>query len=69
MFGQREIIDDTFCQMREIAHMPDQEAVDILRNFLKTVKFPRGNGKTTQSLKLIRAISKGIEALERRNQS
>ena len=47
-----------------IANMSDEEAVDILRKFLK---LGRGNGKMTGTLKLIRAISKGIEALEDRN--
>lgn len=52
-------------KMRQIAHMSDQEAADILRKFLAGMQFSRGNGKTTQTLKLIRAISKGIEALEK----
>ena len=52
-----------------IANMSDEEAVDILRGFLKHGRFmmARGNGKTTGTLKLIRAISKGLEALEDRN--
>lgn len=53
----------------KIAHMSDQEAIDILRNLLKNsgIALGRGNGKTTQTLKLIRAISKGMEALEERS--
>ena len=49
--------------------MSDEEAVDILREFLKHGRFmmARGNGKTTGTLKLIRAISKGLEALGDRN--
>lgn len=43
-------------KMRQIAHMPDREAADISRKFLGGMQFPRGNGKTTQSLKLIRGI-------------
>lgn len=54
-----------------IANMTDKEAVDILKGFLKHSQFMmgRGNGKRieTLTLKLIRAISKGIEALEERN--
>lgn len=52
-----------------IANMFDEKAVDILRGFLKHGQFMmgRGNRKTTGTLKLIRAISKGIEALEDRN--
>lgn len=52
-----------------IANMSDEEAVDILRGFLKYGRFMmgRGNGKLDRTLKLIRAISKGIEALEERN--
>lgn len=51
-----------------IANMSDEEAVDILRGFLKHGQFmmARGNGKMN-GIKLIRAISKGIEALEERN--
>lgn len=51
-----------------IANMSDREAVDILRGFLKhgQITMGRENGKTTETLKLIRAISKGIEALEER---
>lgn len=54
----------------KIAHMSDQEAIDILRNLLKNggITLGRGNGKTTQTLKLIRAISKGMEALKERNE-
>lgn len=55
-------------KMRQIAHMSNQEAADILRKFLASMQFSRGNGKTTQSLKLIRAISKGIEVLEEDSQ-
>lgn len=53
----------------QIANMTDKEAVDILRGFLKhgQLMMGRGNGKTIETLKLIRAISKGIEALEERN--
>lgn len=52
----------------QIANMTDKEAVDILRGFLKhgQLMVGRGNGKTIEALKLIRAISKGIEALEER---
>lgn len=52
-----------------IENMTDKEAVDILRGFLKhgQLIMGRGNRKTIQTLKLIRAISKGIEALEERN--
>lgn len=52
-----------------IANMTDKEAVDILKGFLKHSQFMmgRGNGKRIETLKLIRAISKGIEALEERN--
>lgn len=50
----------------QIANMTDKEAVDILRGFLKhgQLMMGRGNGKRIETLKLIRAISKGIEALE-----
>lgn len=51
--------------MMRIANMTDQEAADILKRHLGMLQFPRGNGKTTQTLKLVRAISKGIEALEK----
>lgn len=53
-----------------IANMSDEEAVDILRGFLKhgQIMMGRGNGKTIETLKMIRAISKGIEALEERNE-
>lgn len=53
-----------------IANMSDREAIDILRGFLKhgQIMMGRGNGKTTETLKMIRAISKGIEALEERNE-
>lgn len=53
----------------QIANMTDKEAVDILRGFLKHSQFMmgRGNGKMIGTLKLIRAMSKGIEALEERN--
>lgn len=53
-------------QLYENMNMTDQEAADILRRHIKMIQFPRGNGKTTQILKLMRAIAKGIEALERR---
>ena len=56
--------EDTFARLRKISHMTDQEAARILRDFLKGFQFGRGNGKTLQSLRIIRAISKGIEALE-----
>lgn len=56
-------------QMYEYMNMSDQEAADILRRHIKMVQFPRGNGKSTQTLRLMRAIAKGIEALERRNES
>lgn len=51
-----------------IMNMTDREAVDILRGFLKHGQLMTGrrNGKTIKALKLIRAISKGIEALEER---
>lgn len=45
--------------------MSNREAADILKRHLQAVQFPRGNGKYTQTLKLVRAISKGIEALEK----
>ena len=53
-----------------IANMSDREAIDILRGFLKhgQIMMGRGNGKTIETLKMIRAISKGIEALEERNE-
>ena len=53
-----------------IANMTDREAIDILRGFLKhgQIMMGRGNGKTIETLKMIRAISKGIEALEERNE-
>lgn len=51
--------------MMRIANMTDQEAADILKRHLQAIQFPRGNGKTTQTLKLVRAISKGIESLEK----
>ena len=53
-----------------IANMSDREAIDILRGFLKhgQIMMGRGNGKTTEILKMVRAISKGIEALEERNE-
>lgn len=57
-----EIVFDS--PMMRIAEMPNQEAADILRRHLQMLRFPRGCGKSTQTLKLIRAISKGIEALE-----
>ena len=56
------LLDET---RRQIANMSDQEAADILRKLLAGVQFPRGDGKSTQTLRLIRAISKGIEALEK----
>lgn len=56
-------------QMYEYMNMSDQEAADILRRHIKMVQFPRGNGKSTQTLRLMRAIAKGIEVLERRNES
>lgn len=51
--------------MMRIANMSDQEAADILKRHLQAIQFPRGNEKSTQTLRLIRAISKGIEALEK----
>lgn len=51
--------------MIEQFEMSNREAVDILKRHLQAVQFPRGNGKYTQTLKLVRAISKGIEALEK----
>lgn len=60
--GEEMLLDET---RRQIANMSDQEAADILRKLLAGVQFPRGNGKSTQTLRLIRAISKGIEALEK----
>lgn len=53
----------------KIAHMSDQEAIDILRSLLKNsgIILGRGNGKTTQTLKLVRVISKGMEALKERS--
>lgn len=45
--------------------MSNEEAADILKRHLGMLQFPRGNGKTTQILKLVREISKGIEALKK----
>lgn len=51
--------------MMRIANMSDREAADILKRYLGILLFPIGNGKSTQTLRLILAISKGIEALEK----
>lgn len=55
---------------KRIARMSDQEAIDILRTLLKNGQLiiGRGNGKTRETLRMIRAISKGIEALEERSE-
>lgn len=51
---------------RTTSNMSDHEAANILRRFVSSVQFPRGNAKNTQTLKLTTAIIKGIEALEKR---
>lgn len=53
-------------KMRQIAHMSDREAAALnVGEIITAEQFPRGNGKSTQTLKLVRAISKWIEALEK----
>lgn len=55
---------------KRIVNMSDQEAIDILRTLLKNGQLiiGRGNGKTRETLRMIRAISKGIESLEERSE-
>ncbi len=54
--------------VKELDEMTDIEAADILIDVISTIQITRGNAKSVGSIKIIKALMKGREALlERAN--